>query len=144
MVTFRSYQPSDYDQVCQLLKEADLFAPTWESKENLDGIMQSNPNGIIVGVHNEEVIANIFSIPYGNKIMFFFRLAVKKDYRNQGIATKLLDYAQQRAIESGCVETCLFADAAQEQLQQFYTKRGFVTSSHTYTCFWKEYPKEEV
>lgn len=137
MVTIRQYQPSDYDAVKSLLSEAGLFAPTWESPENLDGMIKANPNGVLVGVDGDNLVANIFSVPYGSRIMFFFRLAVRKDYRNQGIATEMLRAAETKAKENGFLETCLFADFHNPMLQAFYKKRQYETDTEAFTCFWK-------
>lgn len=138
MVTIRPYTTADYDQLVILLQEADLFASTWESKENLESMIQGNPNAVLVGVDGDTIVASIFSLPYGKKITFFYRLAVKKSHRNQGLATSMLEYAEKVAKNHGAIETCLFADAHNEMLQTFYRKRGFVTNEHTYSCFWKE------
>ncbi|MBP9700507.1 GNAT family N-acetyltransferase [Candidatus Woesebacteria bacterium] len=139
MVTIRPYTTADYDQLVLLLQEAELFASTWESKENLESMIKDNPNAVLVGVDGDTIVASVFSLPYGKKITFFYRLAVKKSHRNQGIATAMLEHAEKAAKAQGVIETCLFADTHNEMLQAFYRKRGFVTSEHTYTCFWKEY-----
>lgn len=138
MVTIRPYTSSDYENLKALLEEAGLFAETWESPENLDSMLKSNPDGILVGLDGNQLVSSIFSTPYGTKVMFFFRLAVALTHRKQGIATQMLQAAEKNARDKGCIEVCLFADESNDELQQFYKKRDFVTSPAAYTCFWKE------
>lgn len=138
MITIRSYQPTDYSQVITLLQEADLYADTWESEVNLTSMVEANPNSIIVAVDQDKIIGNIFLIPYGAKISFLFRLAVKKEYRHQGIATQILEYVEDLAHKRGIIELCLFADETNKGLQSFYQKRGWSSSKHPYYCLWKE------
>lgn len=138
MITIRSYQPADYSQVVTLLQEADLYADTWEAEENLTSMVVANPDSIIVAVDQNKIIGTIFLIPYGAKIAFLFRLAVKKEYRHQGIATQILNYVEDLAHKKGIIELCLFADEANKDLQVFYQKRGWTSSKHPYYCLWKE------
>lgn len=138
MITIRPYLPSDYNHVKALLQEADLYADTWESEDNLASIVKSNPDSIIVAEDQGKIVGNIFRIAYGEKISFLFRLAVKKEYRNQGLATRMLAYVEDRARKKGIVELCLFADETNKDLQLFYKKRGWTSSQHPYYCLWKE------
>ena len=138
MITIRSYQPTDYLQVIALLAEANLYADTWESEENLSSMVMANPDSIIVAVDQNKIIGNIFLIPYGAKIAFLFRLAVKKEYRHQGVATQILNYIEDMARKKGIIELCLFADEANKDLQSFYQKRQWISSKHPYYCLWKE------
>lgn len=144
MVTIRPYQTSDYDSLKRLLQEVHLYADTWESPENLESMVAANPTAILVGVEGLNVVSSIFSINYGSKVVFHFRLAVAPQHRNQGLASKMIATAEQHAREQGAIETCLFADAENAMLQHFYPKRGFVTGEHNYTCFWKELKEDSL
>ncbi len=138
MITIRPYQSTDYSQVIALLQEADLYADTWETEENLASMVKANPESVIVAADENKIIGNIFLIPYGAKISFLFRLAVKKEYRHQGIATQILSYVENLAHKKGIIELCLFADETNKDLQSFYQKRGWTSSKHPYYCLWKE------
>lgn len=138
MVTIRPYRPTDYPQIVALLTEANLFDDTWESEQNLASMIKVNPDSIIVAVAEDKIVGNIFLIPYGDKISFLFRLAVKQEYRHQGIATQLLNYVEDLAGKKGIIELCLFADETNKDLQAFYKKRGWTSSKHPYFCLWKE------
>ena len=140
MVTIRTYQHTDYPQVITLLQEADLYADTGESEENLASMVKANPESILVAVDQDKIVGNIFVIPYGANISFLFRLAVKKEYRHQGIATQILGYVEDLVHKKGVVELCLFADETNKDLQSFYKKRGWTSSKQPYYCLWKVIP----
>lgn len=138
MITFRNYQTRDYPFVKSLLQDANMFADTWESEENLEGMIKYDPESIIVATDGDKIIGNIFIIPYGSKIAHLYRLVIEKDYRNKGIATKLLEYVEKIVKKKGIIELSLYADFNDSELSSFYEKKGFVTSNHPYICMWKE------
>ena len=50
---------------------------------------------------------------------------VKDEYRKQGVGTKLIQYAQQWAIERGCMELASDALLDNTESYEFHTKVGF-------------------
>lgn len=140
MVKIRFYRKLDYHQVEAILKEVDLYDKVWDSEENLAGMIDKDPQSILVAEENNRIIGNIFISPYGSKVAYLFRLTVKKDCRNQGVATKLLNEAESICKKKGMVEVSLFVDKDQQYLNNFYSKRNFKTSPHqqAYYCYWKE------
>lgn len=136
MIKIRNYQPSDYPQIKANLEEADMFDEIWDSEENLQGMIKNNPEAILVA-EDGEVIGNIFFVPYGSKVGYLFRLAVKKEYRQKGIATQLIEKAIESARRKGFIEIALFADSDKKNLLNFYQKRNFQKSKDSLYCFWK-------
>jgi ribosomal protein S18 acetylase RimI-like enzyme len=137
MLTLRTYHPLDYPQVKSNLEEADMFDEIWDSEENLQGMVENNSEAILVAEDNGEVIGNIFFVPYGSKVGYLFRLAVKKECRQKGIATQLIEKAIESAKKKGFVEVALFADSNKENLLNFYQKRNFQKSKDSFYCLWK-------
>jgi ribosomal protein S18 acetylase RimI-like enzyme len=90
-----------------------------------------------VAVDNKIIIGNLFIIPYGSKITYLFRLAVKKEYRKQGIASQLISFAQEIVKKRGITEVGLYVNAFNKELQNFYLKRGFKTSGNSYIYMWR-------
>ncbi|MBI2026073.1 MAG: GNAT family N-acetyltransferase [Candidatus Levybacteria bacterium] len=123
--------------VKQILQESDLFDEIWDSKDNLRGMINKDSESILIAEDNAKIIATIYLISFGSKIAFIFRLAVKKEYRNKGIATKLIKFAQDILSKRGVLEIGLLADASNKKLLDFYNKRLFKTSNKHWIYFWK-------
>lgn len=135
MVKIRFYKKTDYLAVKAILQEADLFDEVWDGEENLAGMKL-----ILVAEENKQIVGNIFIMPYGPKVAYLFRLAVKKEYRNQGVATRLLKEAEAIGKKRGFKEIALLVDKDNSDLHDFYYKREYKTSEkkHAYYCFWKQ------
>ncbi len=135
----RFYKKSDYHQVKAILQEGNLFDKVWDGEENLAGMIDNDKQSILVAEVNNKIVGNIFITPYGPKVAYLFRLAVKKEFRQQGVATKLLTEAELTCKKRSVKEIALFADKDNQFLNEFYYKRKYKTSSdlHAYYCFWK-------
>ncbi len=133
MIVIRKYEDSDYSNLKKLLVSAGLFDETWESQECLKG-MDS-----ILAIDGEQIVGNVFVVPYGAGVVLIFRLAVDEKYRNQGIATMLIDYVAQMVKKDGVKEIGLFVDSDKAELHNFYGKRGFnkSTTGSKFVVMWK-------
>lgn len=69
-----------------------------------------------------------YTIP--GKRIYLSRLIVKKEYRNQGIGTKLLDYLIKQSAEWGCSEIVLGVDCDNESAIHLYKKKDFEVYEH--------------
>ena len=138
MIKIRNYQSDDYSKVKKLLEEARMFDPVWDSEVNLNGKVINNPRSVLVAIVNNEVVGIVLIIDYGPKLQFLFRLAVKKEFRRQGVASLLIDFAFNAAKKKGVKEVGLYADADDHQLLSYYEKRGFKKSKNKYFYLWKD------
>jgi len=140
MIKLRNYQPSDYSSVKENLQEADMYDDVWDSEDNLAGMINKDPESVIVAYERNTVVGHLVIVSYGIKMTYLFRLVVKKIYRNQGIASQLMTHAEEIAKKRGAREIGLYVDAQNNTLHSFYTKRGFGTSrkQRTYMYMWKE------
>lgn len=91
----KNYTNDDYSEIVSILKDSDLFDEVWDSEDNLNSLVAKNPQSILVAEDQGKVIGNIFIIPYGKKVSYLFRLAVKKEFRKQGIASALIRKAEE-------------------------------------------------
>ena len=138
MISIRNYTNDDYQGVKALLQEADLFASTWDSQENLKGMILQDRESILVAVEGNVIVGNIFIIPFGPKVAHLYRLVVKKEYRKRGIASQLIQKAESIIKKKGGVEIGLYVDTQHEELKTFYKKRNFKTSGKEFIHMWKE------
>ena len=97
-----------------------------------------NPWSILVAEDRDEILGNILIIAYGKKVSYLFRLAVRKEYRNQGVASALIQKAEEIVRQGGSVELGLYVDSGNIDMQDFYKKRSFKISPKSYFYMWKE------
>ena len=114
MIKIRKYRPADYLQLKSVLEEAQLYDEGWDSKENIAGIKD-----VLVVVSDKSVVGTLFLVPFGAKVVFLFRLAVKKEFRGQGIATRLMNYAYDLLKKQGVKEVGLFVNSGKKTLLKF-------------------------
>jgi len=138
MITIRNYRDADYPGVQALLQEADLYASTWDSRENLKGMILQDPESVLVAVDGDVIVGNIFITPFGTKVAHIYRLVVKKEYRKRGIASQLIQKAESIIKKKGGVEIGLYVDTQHDELKAFYKKRNFKTSGKEFIHMWKE------
>lgn len=134
----RNYKSDDYFIVASILKEANLFDEIWDSEQNLDSMISKDSESILVAEIDGAIVANLFIVPYGNKVSYLFRLVVKKDFRKQGIASGLIEKANKIAKQRKVSEVGLYVDSNDKELQGFYKRRGFNISEKSYNYMWSE------
>ncbi|MCM1285248.1 MAG: GNAT family N-acetyltransferase [Acetobacter sp.] len=62
-----------------------------------------------------------------NKRIYLSRMIVKKEYRNQGIGSKLIDFLSNTAKEMGYSEIAIGVDKNNTVALNLYQKKGFTT-----------------
>ena len=118
---FRLYHQNDYPAVKQNLIEADQFDPIWDSKDNYNGIVNQG-GAIILGLIDGMLVGSVCIVSYGSEASQFFRLNVKKEWRNKGIGTKLLHQAELIAQVLHYKITSLMCT---KDKVDYYKKRGY-------------------
>lgn len=136
MATFRNYLPEDYEAVKEILEEAKLFYESWHSPENLYAMIEKDPTSIQL-VLQDEVIGCVLIIPFGKKVAYFFSLAIKREFRNKGIATQLMQHAEELMKKKGTTEFGLYVSSTNKELIEFYKRKNFQTSGKEYIYMWK-------
>ena len=137
MVQIRAYQKTDYSAVKVILEEAKLFDEIWDSEANLLGMMDIDRESILVAIDDKTVLGNIYIVPFGDRVAFLFRLAVKKEYRNQGIASELIRKVEELLKKKGFIEVGLYVNSAHKDLHAFYQIRNFKASQKSLIYNWK-------
>lgn len=137
MITVRPYTSDDYGDIRSILEPETMWDEGWEDKDNLEAMIASDPQSILVATRAGVIIGCLFLIAHGKKVRFIFRLAVSPQWRRHGVGSLLLNAAEAIAKSQGVIELALFADDQKEEVKQYYTRRGFVSSKHAYKCFWK-------
>lgn len=59
------------------------------------------------------------------KRAYFSYFSVKQEFRSRGIGSALIDYAEQRARESGITELTIQEECKNERAKRLYERKGF-------------------
>lgn len=134
-VSIRNYTKKDYLSLKKNLIEAGMFAETWDSESKLSERIGTKPDSIIVAIIDDDVVGCVYLVD--DILPFIFRLAVKRQFRKQGIGKQLMEEAIKRLKKHGHTEIALFADSNNEELKKWYLKQGF-KGEKSWICLWKE------
>lgn len=135
----KPYKKENYKEVKKILEEADHFDKNWDSEENILGMIKNDPESVLIALEKNQVVGVIYLTLLGTKVGVIYRLVVKKEFRNNGIATSLIKYAEFLLKNKGVMEIGMYVDANNQELQVFYKKRNYLSSTNKpYVYMWKE------
>ncbi len=98
MIQIKDYQLIDYEGLKANLQAADMFNANWDNQGNLERKLAKHPGSILVATDDGNIVGNVYIV--GDDFqMLIFRLAVREDYREQGIGGVLMDEAERRIKE---------------------------------------------
>ena len=103
-------EPQAYETVVALLTAAGL--PTEDLRKDLHHFWIADASGTAIGVIGMDLYA-----PYG----LLRSMTVLPEYRNKGIASRLVDQVEQTAIKLGLSELYLITNTA----ESYFSKKGF-------------------
>lgn len=135
-VTIRNYKIEDYNTVKEILEEGQLYDATWDNEKQLEKRITNKPDSILVSIVDSNVVGCVYIVD--DVFPFIFRLVVKKQYRERGIGTMLINEAIKILKDHGHNEISLFADNNNEELKNWYLKLGFKKSTISWVGFWKK------
>lgn len=119
---------SDYEQVYQLwLSCAGMGLNNLDdSKDGIHRFLERNPETCFVAEDAGKVIGVIIAGNDGRR-GYIYHTAVDLDYRNQGIATKLVTEAMEALKKSGIHKTALVVFSKNASGNAFWEKLGFTS-----------------
>ena len=120
---YRQLQPDDEDPSLEKSKIV------WQEIEN-------NPDIRYFGaIDNGKVVSSCYAVYIPNLtrstrgICFIENVVTDKDYRNQGLASKVIDMAISYAKEKNCYKVILQSGSKRVDAHRFYESKGFNGSS---------------
>lgn len=135
---FRRLTTSDLPSLLELyrqLDEDDDKSTLEQSTKVWEGI-DSNPDIQYFGaVDNGKVVSTCYAVyipnlTRGNRgICFIENVVTDREYRNQGLASKVIDMAVEFARERHCYKAILQSGMARTEAHRFYEHKGFNGSS---------------
>ena len=138
MITLRKARPTDIPQLVGLLKELFMIEADFDfdPKKQTDGLsllLKSEKDCVWVAELDDNKVLGLCSVQTlistaeGGWVGLLEDLIVSADYRNQGIASKLIAEAVAWAESQGLKRLQLLADKNNGRALNFYQKQGWQT-----------------
>lgn len=119
----------DLEQLQQILKNVFNNSISYERMQNLYKISKENKDIYILGYYiNDNLVGtvtlNILTLPSGKEATIW-DLAIQEEYRRLGIATKLMNKAEEIAKEENITRIWLFSGFHREGAHELYRRLGY-------------------
>lgn len=125
-IRIRGFSMEDYEEVISLWQKTNLSYKPYgrDQRERIEKEMKQGNAIFLVAEDNDKVVASVLGTHDGRK-GWINRLAVLTEYRNKGLAKKLVQEAEKRLHEIGIdIIACLIESENQDSLAVF-TKLGY-------------------
>lgn len=120
----RNYKDDDSSKLEQLLKDIGIYYEPLDKKDIFKKKVEHDPESIILAEDDDKLIGTVFII-YDPWHSCVYHLGVHPDYRNEGIANKLMNEAEKRLKARGIEKVTLFVEEENSKVVDFYKKRGW-------------------
>lgn len=122
-------EEKDLEQLQQILKDVFNNTISYEKMQNLYKISKENKDIYILGYYIDDnlvgtVTLNILTLPSG-KDATIWDLAIKENCRRLGIATKLMNKAEEIAKQEDIKRIWLFSGFHRKCAHELYRKLGY-------------------
>ena len=117
---------ADYEKIFALWKNTDGMGlrSLDDSQQGISIFLKRNPDTNFVAIDNHEIIGTILCGHDGRR-GYIYHTAVTKNYRNQGIATKLIEAVISALQKEGITRVCLNVIETNEYSKSFWQKKGW-------------------
>ncbi|MBD5558239.1 MAG: GNAT family N-acetyltransferase [Desulfovibrio sp.] len=123
----RNMRIEDYDEMyASWMKSAGIrLTELDDSREGICNFLSRNPDSCFVATQNKAIIATILGGTDGRR-GYIYHMWVDEKFRNQGIATKLVDVTLSALKHIGIVKVSLVVFKNNSAANTFWEKRGFI------------------
>ena len=149
MITFRQANEEDLPSLIQMLSDDQLGSqresyslPLDECYEQAFQVINSDPNNELVVVEYKNQIAGMLQltfIPYltymGSWRCLIEGVRIQKDFRGQGLGTRLFEWAIDRAKSRNCAMVQLTSNKQRSSAIKFYKQFGFEASHEGFKLY---------
>jgi ribosomal protein S18 acetylase RimI-like enzyme len=118
--------PGDYEYAVQLWHgmEDGITVGRSDGIEEIEKKLQRDPDLFLVAEWNGRMIGTIMG-GYDGRRGMVYHLAVRPEFRKQGVASLLLEEVERRLKDKGCIKCYLLVFADNLDAARFYENRGW-------------------
>lgn len=129
-IKIRSYLPTDYAQVKQILKEHDMYWEPLDLEERWAAKIKRDPESIIVATKVHQVIGTVM-IQDDGRLPWIWRLAVKAE-EGKGLGAQLLQEAEQRLKQRGYPDVHILVWDEDPGIKGCFEADGYQDAGYSY------------
>ena len=120
----REMSITDYEELFALWQNTEGMGlrSLDDSKEGISRFLKRNPGTNFVALNTGNIIGAILCGNDGRR-GYIYHTVVQRDYRNQGIATQLIEAAVSALQKEGITRVCLNVMETNKQGKEFWQKR---------------------
>ena len=120
------HYPEDYPAVYTLWQNAGpgIHLRRSDEPEEIARKLERDPDLFLLAVTGNEVIGSVLGGFDGRRGMMY-HLAIANQYRQQGIASALVDELERRLRAKGCIRYYLLVTPENDSAIHFYERRGW-------------------
>jgi len=126
-VTIRGFSfPDDYPAVYTLWENAGTGIQLRRSDqiEEITKKLERDPDLFLVAEIEKQIVGSVLGGFDGRRGMMY-HMAVRMEYRRQGIALKLMEELESRLQEKGCIRYYMLVTEDNQEAIQFYESQGW-------------------
>ena len=122
----RGMTQNDYEEIINLWKSTDGMGlrSLDDSQQGISVFLKRNPTTNFVAIDNGKIVGTILCGHDGRR-GYIYHTVVKESYRNQGIATKLINAAISALQQERITRVCLNVMETNEYGKSFWLNRGW-------------------
>jgi N-acetylglutamate synthase len=124
-INFRNMKPRDYSQLIKLWKETPgIGISSSDDKEKIKIFLKKNNRTCFVAEDEKEIIGTILCGNDGRR-GYIYHLVVSENYRNKGIASRLVEYSLE-GLKSDNIDKChLFVYETNKNAIKYYLRKDW-------------------
>jgi ribosomal protein S18 acetylase RimI-like enzyme len=123
-MVIRTFKREDEQQIIDLWQECNLTTAWNNPQRDIERKMQDSPELFFVGETDHTIVASCMAGYDGHRGWIYY-LAVKPDHQRQGVASKIMNHAEEALSEIGCPKIDLMVRKTNHNVISFYHKIGY-------------------
>jgi ribosomal protein S18 acetylase RimI-like enzyme len=124
-ISIRQFQDADHDAVIQLWNEVFPDDPPWNAPHEMIRRKREVKDDLFWVAESDENIVGTILAGFDGVRGWIYHLGVPSSMRRHGIASKLMDAAERKLEELGCVKINLQIRMDNMAVQAFYERLGY-------------------
>ena len=120
----KKFTMESYKTVVNLWKKSGIHVGSSDTKEQLEKMLQRNPNLFLIGMVDDRIIGVVMG-GFDGRRGYVHHLAIDPDYQRKGYGKKLMRDLLNEFREMGVHKIHLFIEKYNEDVVEFYENKGW-------------------
>lgn len=135
MIEIRPFRyPEDYDAVRRLweMMEKGVRLGASDTQQEIEKKLRRDPDLFPVAEANGRIVGSVIG-GFDGRRGLIYHLAVHPDFRQRGVASRLMEEVEARLRKKGCIRAYLLVTTGNNEAMRFYEHRGWERMDYVVT-----------